>query len=166
MPDIRLRSDDPDPSPIQVCLNTWHQVLTGDRAALDDLIADDAVLHSPVLFKPVHGKELVVLYLTGAAMSFVGTESTPAADDGPAHHDAGGWDGRFRYVRKLVDTHDALLEFETTMAGKYVNGVDLIRCNDDGKVVDFKVMVRPRQAVEAVRELMAAALDTLQADPN
>ena len=56
MPDIRLRSDDPDPSPIQVCLNTWHQVLTGDRAALDDLIADDAVLHSPVLFKPVHGK--------------------------------------------------------------------------------------------------------------
>lgn len=176
MADIRLRSDDPDPSPIQRCLNAWHQVLTGDRAALHDLIADDAVLHSPVLYKPVEGKELVVLYLTGAAMSFVGAEATPSADDRPPRRDQAdgrddgqgdvGWDGRFRYVRKLVDTHNALLEFETTMAGKYVNGVDLIRCDDAGQVVDFKVMVRPRQAVEAVRELMAAALDTLQADPN
>ncbi len=166
MPHIDLRSDDADPTPIQVALNTWHQFLAGDRDALERLIAEDAVLHSPVLFKPVHGKDLVVLYLTGASMTFVGTKDTPAADDAPPRPDTGEWDGRFRYVRKLVDTHNALLEFETTMAGKYVNGVDLIRCNDDGKVVDFKVMVRPRQAVEAVRELMAAALDTLQADPN
>lgn len=166
MHDIDLLSDEADPTPIQVCLNTWHQFLAGDRGALERLIADDAVLHSPVLFKPVEGKELVMLYLTGASMSFVGAEADISADDAPRAHDIGEWDGRFRYVRKLVDTHDALLEFETTMAGKYVNGVDLIRCDDDGNVVDFKVMVRPRQAVEAVRELMAAALDSLQADPS
>jgi hypothetical protein len=56
-----------------------------------------------------------------------------------------------------------VLEFETTMNGKYVNGVDMIRCNDDGLIVDFKVMVRPMQAVEAVSQMMSAALDTLKA---
>jgi hypothetical protein len=48
------------------------------------------------------------------------------------------------------------------MNGKYVNGVDMIRCDDDGKIVDVKVMVRPLQAVEAVRELMMAALEQLK----
>ena len=55
-----------------------------------------------------------------------------------------------------------MLEFETTMDGKYVNGVDMITCDDAGLIVDFKVMVRPQQAVEAVREMMSAALDALQ----
>ena len=48
------------------------------------------------------------------------------------------------------------------MAGKYVNGIDMITCDDQGRIVDFKVMVRPAQAIDAVRELMVKALDTLQ----
>jgi hypothetical protein len=147
-------------TPIEACLNTWHQFLSGDVDALDRILADDVVLHSPVLFKPVDGKDLVKMYLTGAAMSFGGAVTS---DEGRSPTSEGEWDGRFRYVRKVVGEHDAILEFETTMASKYVNGVDMITCNDDGKVVDFKVMVRPRQAVDAVRELMSAALDTLQA---
>ncbi len=51
------------------------------------------------------------------------------------------------------------------MAGKYVNGVDILRWDDDGRIIDFKVMVRPAQAVDAVRQLMVAALDTLPASP-
>ena len=78
-------------------------------------------------------------------------------------HPAGGeWDGRFRYIRFVLGERDAILEFETVMAGRYVNGVDMITCDDDGKIVDFKVMVRPMQAVDAVRELMLRALEQLQ----
>ena len=161
-----LRTESETPTPMETCLNVWHEFLTGDRAALDRVLADDAVLHSPVLFKPVHGKELVQLYLTGASMTFVGDESAGGgaapSGDGTASAGDGDWDGRFRYVRTVVGERDAVLEFENTMAGKYVNGVDMITCNDDGLIVDFKVMVRPRQALEAVRELMSAALDTLQ----
>ena len=166
MPTIDLRSDDADPTPIEACLNSWHEFLAGDSSALERLIAADAVLHSPVLFKTVEGKELVILYLTGASMSFVGTNPALSVAEADPTQGEGKWDGRFRYVRKLVGSHDAMLEFETTMAGKYVNGVDLIRCDDNGMVVDFKVMVRPRQAAEAVRELMAAALDTLRSDQS
>jgi hypothetical protein len=157
-----LRTETGDLTPIESCLNTWHQCLSGDLEALDRILADNVVLHSPVLFKPIDGKDLVKMYLTGAAMTFVGSVTS----DGGRSAGEGGWDGRFRYVRKVVGDRDAVLEFETTMAGKYVNGVDMITCDDDGQIVDFKVMVRPRQAVDTVRELMSAALDTLQgSDP-
>ena len=148
-------------TPIEQALATWHEFLRGDRDALDRVLADDAVLHSPVLFSPQRGKEVVKLYLTGASMTFVGEK--PSGESTPKRHpDGGEWDGRFRYVREVLGEHDAVLEFETTMQGKYVNGVDMIRCDDDGRIVDFKVMVRPQQAVEAVRELMMAALEQLK----
>ena len=153
--------DSLDPaSPMGRCLQQWHRVLKGEKQVLQDLVADNAVLHSPVLFKPLPGKDTVIMYLTAASMSFVGkkkadVESTPERTDGE-------WDGRFRYVREVIGERDAILEFETTMAGKYVNGIDMIRCDDDGRIIDFKVMVRPAQAIDAVRELMVKALDTLK----
>jgi hypothetical protein len=107
------------------------------------------------------GKAIVTLYLTGASQTFVG--SAVPQERAPSSAAAGSdWDGSFRYVRVVTGARDAVLEFETTMAGKYVNGVDMIRCDDDGLIVDFKVMVRPQQAVEAVREMMSAALERLQ----
>ena len=147
-------------SPMGRCLHQWHRVLKGEKQVLQELVADDAVLHSPVLFKPLPGKDTVIMYLTAASMSFVGNkkadvESTPKKADGE-------WDGRFRYVREVIGERDAILEFETTMAGKYVNGIDMIKCDDQGRIVDFKVMVRPAQAIDAVRELMVKALDTLK----
>ena len=147
-------------TPIERCLATWHEFLRGDREALDRALADDAVLHSPVLFTPQVGKELVKLYLTGASMSFGGDRETAGAPK--RHPDGGEWDGRFRYVREVRGERDAILEFETTMKGTYVNGVDMITCDDDGRIVDFKVMVRPLQAMEAVREMMMAALEQLK----
>ena len=145
-------------TPIGRCLHAWHQLFLGQSDALERVLADDVVLHSPVLFKPVDGKDTVTLYLTGAAMTFV-NGSAPQERPAPAQ---GEWDGGFRYVRVVTGERDAVLEFETTMNGKYVNGVDMITCNDDGLIVDFKVMVRPQQAVEAVRQMMSAALDSLQ----
>jgi len=55
-----------------------------------------------------------------------------------------------------------VLEFETTVDGRYVNGVDIIRCNDDGRIVEFRVMIRPLQAVNAVHAQMQATLERMQ----
>lgn len=159
MADTTLLDGIDDSTPIGACLAAWHQLFLGDPDALGRVLAQDVVLHSPVLFRPVHGKELVQLYLTGASMTFV---AASGAEGGTSSGSDGTWDGTFRYVRVVTGERDAVLEFETTMDGKYVNGVDMITCDDAALIVDFKVMVRPRQAVEAVREMMSAALDQLQ----
>jgi len=54
-----------------------------------------------------------------------------------------------------------MLEFETKVAGKYVNGIDLITCNDNGQIAEFKVMIRPLQAVNLIHEQMKAMLERL-----
>jgi hypothetical protein len=69
---------------------------------------------------------------------------------------------RFEYVRELVDGLDSVLEFETYIGDTSVNGVDIIRWNDDGKIVDFKVMVRPLKAINALQQKMSEALDSLK----
>ena len=106
-------------TPIGSCLSAWHQLFLGQSDALDHVLADDVVLHSPVLFRPIVGKEIVSLYLTGAYMTFVAGATT---DEAPAATGGDTWDGSFRYVRVVTGERDAVLEFETTMAGKYVNG--------------------------------------------
>ena len=55
----------------------------------------------------------------------------------------------------------SVLEFETTMEGKYVNGVDIIRCNDEGRIIEFRVMIRPLQAVNLVHLQMETMLETM-----
>ncbi len=55
-----------------------------------------------------------------------------------------------------------MLEFETTIDGKYVNGVDIIRCNDQGRIIEFRVMIRPLQAVNAVHRQMGETLEKMQ----
>ena len=54
-----------------------------------------------------------------------------------------------------------MLEFETSIEGKYVNGVDIITCDDDGMITEFKVMIRPLQAINLVHAQMKAMLETL-----
>jgi hypothetical protein len=154
-------------TPLHRCLDEWHRFLrTRDVAVLDELLHDDCVFISPVVFTPQRGKEVTKLYLTAAGKSLGG-----GSGGGPAvkrvassTDDAGdGWDGRFRYIRTVREANHAVLEFETTVAGKYVNGVDLITCDDDGRIVEFKVMLRPLQAVNAVHEQMRAMLESLSA---
>ena len=64
----------------------------------------------------------------------------------------------FRYVREIVGERDAMLEFETTIDGILVNGVDIVKWNQDDKIVEFKVMVRPLKAIQLIHERMAAML--------
>ncbi len=121
-------------------LARWHAYMHsgGDPALLSDLLADDVVFHSPVVHTPQAGKAKVMAYL-GAASQTLGNAS-------------------FRYARELVDGDHGCLEFTTEMDGILVNGIDLITWNSDGKITDFKVMVRPLKAVNKVWEAMAAQL--------
>ena len=68
----------------------------------------------------------------------------------------------FRYVREIVGPFDAVLEFETEIDGVHVNGVDLIKWNAAGLIVEFKVMVRPLKAINLIHQRMAAMLQAEQ----
>jgi predicted SnoaL-like aldol condensation-catalyzing enzyme len=120
-------------------LARWHAYMAShDHAVLEDMLADDAVFHSPVVHTPQEGKAKVMAYL-GAAGGVFGN-------------------GSFRYVREMADGDNVLLEFTAEMDGIQVNGIDLIRFNAQGKIEDFKVMVRPLKAINKVWEMMAAQL--------
>jgi len=145
---------------IETTIDRWHAVLKGD-GNLDDLLHEDCVFWSPVLFRSQAGRDLTKLYLTAASQVFPG-DPAPTAD-GPVGDPADGM-GAFRYTRHILDGHHAALEFETIIGDVSVNGVDLITCDDDGRIVEFKVMLRPLKALEAVRDRMAAMLETISAD--
>ena len=121
-------------------LQKWHKVIEEGSApdALAAIIRDDAVFHSPVVHSPQEGRDKVFAYLHAAS------------------HVLGG--ENFRYLREIADGNQACLEFSTKLEGIHINGVDIIRWNDDGKIQDFKVMVRPLKAINKVWEKMAAML--------
>ena len=132
-------------------IKTWHALVhSRDVQALQDLLADDVVFHSPVVHTPQKGKAITALYLTGA-MHTLNNE-------------------HFRYEREIIGAHDAALEFVTEIDGVQINGVDLIRWREDGRIIDFKVMVRPLKAVNALHQAMGQMLQRLssgsaQGDP-
>ena len=74
-------------------------------------------------------------------------------------------DPRFRYTKQVLAGDTAVLEFETTVQSKYVNGVDIIRCNAAGRIVEFRVMIRPLQAVHIVHEQMNTMLRNSSPEP-
>ena len=123
----------------------WHRWLSGELpGGLDELLADDVVFHSPIVFTPQRGREVTARYLEAAAATLPGDP-------------AGG--GGFRYTKQVTAGDVAVLEFETTVDGRYVNGVDIIRCDGSGRIVEFRVMIRPLQAIAAVGERMRERLE-------
>jgi hypothetical protein len=145
--------------PIEVCIDRWHRFLRGELpGGLDELLHDDVVFLSPVVFTPQRGKDITTLYLTAAGATFGGGPDALAPGDGDG---SGNGLGKLRYVAETMRRHRAVLEFETEMDGKYVNGVDMITCDDDAKIVEFKVMIRPLQAINAVHEAMKAMLERM-----
>ena len=123
-------------------IHKWHEVIeSDDLKMLDEIIADDAVFSSPVVFKPMEGKEITMMYLHAAGQSF-NME-------------------KFKYTREIHDDMNSVLEFETYIDDISVNGVDMIEWNEDGKICNFKVMIRPFKAVQKVQEKMIEALESL-----
>ncbi|TAH20542.1 MAG: nuclear transport factor 2 family protein [Cytophagales bacterium] len=124
---------------IQNTISTWHQLFTNRNiAGLDELIADNAVFHSPIVHTPQVGKELTKMYLSAAFYVF--------------------YNDSFVYVRQVISGNHAVLEFEVTIDGIKVNGVDMITCDEEGKIIDFKVMVRPLKAVNLIHQKMMEML--------
>ena len=120
-------------------IKTWHHIVENrDVQGLDTLLADDAVFHSPVVHTPQVGKPVTKKYLAAAVQVF--------------------FNESFRYVRELQGDRDAVLEFEVTLDGIAVNGVDMIKWNDAGKITEFKVMLRPLKAVNLIHQKMAEIL--------
>ena len=124
-------------------LATWHRLVSNrDIGGLDSLLADEAVFHSPVVHTPQVGKVLTQRYLTAAFSVF--------------------FNATFRYVREIVGERDAVLEFLVEIDGITVNGVDMIKWNSQGKIVEFKVMLRPLKGINVIHQKMAAMLQAAQ----
>ncbi|MBL6749125.1 MAG: nuclear transport factor 2 family protein [Nevskia sp.] len=120
-------------------LARWHQVAAQrDAAGLDALLAETAVFHSPVVHTPQVGKAITRRYLAAAFQVF--------------------FNPTFRYVREIAGPRDAMLEFQVEIDGVAVNGVDLIKWDGDGRIVEFKVMLRPLKAINLIHQKMAAML--------
>jgi hypothetical protein len=122
-------------------IETWHRLVnTRDSSGLKLLLAEDAVFYSPVVHKAQRGRELSFAYLSAAFKVF--------------------FNPTFRYVREIVGPSDAMLEFETEIDGILVNGVDLMKWNEFGQIVEFKVMLRPLKAINLIQLRMAAMLQS------
>ncbi len=122
-------------------LGTWHRLVRSqDTSGLNTLLAEDAIFYSPVVHTPQRGRKLVAMYLSAAFHVF--------------------FNPTFRYVREIVGEADAMLEFETEIDGILVNGVDLLRWNSTGQIIEFKVMLRPLKAINLIHQRMAAMLQS------
>jgi SnoaL-like protein len=123
-------------------IRSWHSVVESqDLALLNGLLADDVVFRSPAVFAPQQGKAVTTRYLTAAMVVL-----------GPS----------LQYIGEWHDHDSAVLEFEAELDGVYVQGVDMLRWNDEGKVVSFTVMVRPMRGLEKLIQLMGRQLASLQ----
>ena len=143
---------------IEETMEKWHQHLRGQLpGGMDELLHDDCVFYSPVVFTPQRGKAITKMYLEAAGQALPGEPA--AGGSGQSNNEA---PGSFRYTKKILSGQQAALEFETTVEGKVVNGIDIISCDADGKIIEFKVLIRPLQGVQAVHRQMGAMLESMQ----
>ena len=119
--------------------SNWHKIVKNkDVNLLSEILDDEVMFHSPVLHAPQKGKKLTQLYLQAALHVFL--------------------PGDFKYVREVENDLHSILEFELELDGIKINGVDMISWNDDGKIIDFKVMIRPLKAINLIHQKMGEIL--------
>lgn len=124
-------------------IEQWHDLMHSNNTdGIDDLLDEHAVFHSPVVWTPQRGKFLTGMYLKGANVVL--------------------GNGSFEYVREIIGESDAMLEFKCVVDGINVEGVDIIKWNADQKITDFKVLIRPLQAVNKVHEKMGEMLEMMK----
>jgi SnoaL-like domain len=124
-------------------LELWHDMLRRrDLGRIDEVLAEDCAFLSPIVHTPQRGRDLTRLYLTAALAVF--NES-------------------FQYVKEVVSPQHAVLEFTCEVDGIMVNGVDIMTFDDSGKIVEFKVMVRPLKAINLLHAKMKAMLEQMSA---
>ena len=123
-------------------IDKWHQVVRNkDYELLSEILDDEVIFYSPVVFTPQKGKEIAQMYLSAAAEVFEGNT--------------------FSYTKELVEGNSASLEFQLVIDGTEINGVDLITWNENQKITEFKVFVRPLQGVNVLHEKMGEMLQKI-----
>jgi len=134
----------------------WYEVMkSNDMDKLDELLAEDVVFYSPVVYTPQKGKDITKMYLMAAGGVFgEGTKDEVT--------DSNNSQSNFKYIKEIIGEKSALLEFESEMDGIYVNGVDVISWNEEEKITEFKVIVRPLQAVNMLHQKMQAMLESMK----
>ena len=134
----------------------WYEVMkSNDLDKLDELLAEDVVFYSPVVYTPQKGKDITKMYLMAAGGVF-GEETKDEVSDSKMSQ------SNFKYIKEIIGEKSALLEFESEMDGIYVNGVDVISWNEEEKITEFKVIVRPLQAVNMLHQKMQAMLESMK----
>lgn len=127
------------PPPVAAALREWHRIVaSGDLAALPPLLHPDVVFRSPAAFKPYEGAPAVALILRTVFGVFSG----------------------FAYERQFAtgDGFDVALEFGATVGERQLKGIDLIRFDADGRIVDFEVMIRPASGLAVLADEMGRRL--------
>jgi hypothetical protein len=123
-------------------LARWHQMIAAQNLGeLRAITHPDAVFRSPVAYKAYHSADAVVLAVSTAASVFT---------DFAYHREAATADGL-----------SVVLEFSARVGERAVKGIDFIRFNEDGQIVDFEVMMRPLNGVQAMAEEMGQRLGAL-----
>lgn len=127
-----------------IAVSNWKRFFsTGALPILQACLTEEATFESPVVHTPQVGKAKTVMYLCSAQRVF--------------------YNASFVYSREWVDSNSCVLEFQTSIDGVLINGVDIISWNDDDKITSFKVMIRPLKAIQLVHQLMMDEL--LQSTP-
>lgn len=124
-------------------LEKWHEMVqAGNLSDLNDLLADEVVFRSPVAYKPYEGKQVVFFILTNVIQVF---------ED-------------FTYHREFYteDGENVVLEFSANVSGKSLKGIDMIRFNEQGKIIDFEVMIRPMSGLAALAKQMGIRIAKFQ----
>ncbi len=124
-------------------IQKWHDMIaTRDMSLLSDLLADDVVFRSPVAFKPYEGKQVVFFILTNVIQVFE----------------------NFTYHREFFteDEQSVVLEFSAVVSEKQLKGIDMIRFNKQGQIVEFEVMIRSLSGLQALAAQMGERIKLFQ----
>ena len=134
----------------------WYEVIKSDNPdKYDEILAEDCIFYSPVVYTPQRGRELTKMYLMAAGGVFGGEDSPKEILDETSP-------SKFKYIKEIIGENSAVLEFESEIDGIYVNGIDLISWNEENKIIEFKVIVRPLQAVNKLHQQMQDMLKKMK----
>jgi hypothetical protein len=124
-------------------IEQWHEVVKlRDYSLLETILSEDIIFYSPVVYTPQKGKKIALQYLAAASEVF-NTNS-------------------FRYEKEIIMNRSASLEFSLNINETDINGIDLISWNNDNKINEFKVFIRPLQGVNVIHQLMQSMLENFK----
>jgi hypothetical protein len=124
-------------------ISKWHEVVKlRDYNLLKEILDENVIFYSPVVYTPQKGKSITLNYLSAANEVFNSSN--------------------FRYRKEIINDKSASLEFALTIDDTDINGIDLISWNDSGLITEFKVFIRPLQGVNLIHKLMQNMIENLK----